>query len=121
MGARSPGGLETNPSGGGAPGGKLGEAIAKAFGSFDEFKEKFSAAAATLFGSGWAWLAKNADGSLEIIQTPNAGSPLKLDKTPLLTIDVWEHAYYIDYQNRRADYVAALWDLVDWDVVSARF
>jgi Fe-Mn family superoxide dismutase len=110
-----------SPNGGGAPKGDLASAIDKSFGSFDEFKEKFSAAAATLFGSGWAWLAKNADGSLEIIQTPNAGSPLKLDKTPLLTIDVWEHAYYIDYRNARPDFIKKFWEVANWDFAAKQF
>lgn len=108
------------PNGGGKPGGKLAEAIDAAFGSFDEFKQKFSTAAATLFGSGWAWLVKNADGSLAIVQESNAGNPLRNGLTPLLTCDVWEHAYYIDQQNKRPDYIASFWNLVDWDAVSSR-
>ncbi len=108
------------PNGGGVPTGKLLEAINKSFGSFDEFKQKFSTAAATLFGSGWAWLVKNNDGSLTIVQESNAGNPLRNGLTPLLTCDVWEHAYYIDQQNKRPDYISAFWNLVDWDAVSAR-
>jgi Fe-Mn family superoxide dismutase len=108
------------PNGGGVPEGKLADAINAAFGSFDEFKQKFSAAAATLFGSGWAWLVKNADGSLAIVQESNAGNPLRSGLTPLLTCDVWEHAYYIDQQNKRPDYIASFWNLVDWDAVSSR-
>lgn len=108
------------PNGGGKPSGKLAEAIDTAFGSFDEFKQKFSTAAATLFGSGWAWLVKNADGSLAIVQESNAGNPLRNGLTPLLTCDVWEHAYYIDQQNKRPDYIASFWNLVDWDAVSSR-
>lgn len=108
------------PNGGGIPEGKLADAINAAFGSFDEFKQKFSAAAATLFGSGWAWLVKNTDGSLAIVQESNAGNPLRNGLTPLLTCDVWEHAYYIDQQNKRPDYIASFWNLVDWDAVSSR-
>lgn len=109
------------PNAGGAPKGKLADAINAEFGSFESFKEKFSTAAATLFGAGWAWLVKNADGKLEIIQESNAGCPLRSGKTPLLTCDVWEHAYYLDKQNRRPDYIADFWKLVDWDAVAARF
>lgn len=109
------------PNGGGEPTGQLAEAINKSFGSFAEFKEKFTAAAATLFGAGWAWLVKNADGSLQIVQESNAGNPLKNGLTPLLTCDVWEHAYYIDYQNRRPDYVSGFWSIINWDKVSERF
>jgi superoxide dismutase, Fe-Mn family len=102
------------PHAGGEPSGELAAAITKSFGSFAQFKEKFSTAATTLFGSGWAWLVKNADGSLEIVQASNAGNPLKDGKKPLLTCDVWEHAYYIDYRNARAKYVEAFWNLVNW-------
>ena len=109
------------PNGGGLPSGKLADAINASFGSFDEFKQKFSTAAATLFGSGWAWLVKNQDGSLAIVQESNAGNPLRNGLTPLLTCDVWEHAYYIDQQNKRPDYIAAFWNLVDWDAVASRF
>ncbi len=108
------------PNGGGLPSGKLSDVINASFGSFEEFKQKFSAAAATLFGSGWAWLVKNNDGSLAIVQESNAGNPLRNGLTPLLTCDVWEHAYYIDQQNKRPDYIAAFWNLVDWDAVSGR-
>ena len=108
-------------NGGGVPTGALAEAINKAFGSFDAFKEKFSTASATLFGSGWAWLVKKADGSLDIIKESNAGNPLKNGLKPLLTCDVWEHAYYIDYQNRRPDYIASFWNLINWDKVAERF
>jgi len=107
-----------SPNGGGTPTGALAQAIDKAFGSFDEFKQKFATTAVTTFGSGWAWLVKNADGSLAIQSTSNAGTPLTEGKTPLLTCDVWEHAYYIDYRNRRPDYVGAFWNLVNWDYVS---
>jgi Fe-Mn family superoxide dismutase len=106
--------------GGGEPVGKLADAIKQSFGSFGEFKEKFSKASSTLFGSGWAWLVKNADGSLEVIQESNAGNPLKKGLTPILTCDVWEHAYYLDYQNRRPDYIESFWKLVDWEVVGKR-
>ena len=109
-----------SPKGGGEPVGKISDDIKKSFGSFGEFKEKFSKAAATLFGSGWAWLIKNADGSLEIIQESNAGNPLKKGLKPILTCDVWEHAYYLDYQNRRPDYIESFWKLVDWEVVGKR-
>lgn len=103
-----------------APQGRLAEAIDKAFGSFDEFKARMAAASVGLFGSGWAWLAQNAQGELVIVQCPNAGNPVTEGLVPLLAVDVWEHAYYIDYRNRRADHVAALWQIVDWDVVAAR-
>jgi Fe-Mn family superoxide dismutase len=108
------------PNGGGLPTGKLADAINQSFGSFEEFKQKFSTAAATLFGSGWAWLVKNNDGSLAIVQESNAGNPLRNGLTPLLTCDVWEHAYYIDQQNKRPDYISAFWNVVDWDAVSGR-
>jgi len=109
------------PNGGGEPTGELAEAINKSFGSFAEFKEKFTTAAATLFGAGWAWLVKNADGSLQIVQESNAGNPLKNGLKPLLTCDVWEHAYYIDFQNRRPDYISGFWAIINWDKVSERF
>lgn len=104
-----------SPQGGGEPTGAIKEAIDKNFGSFAEFQEKFTQAAATLFGSGWAWLVKNSDGSLSIEQTTNAETPLTKGQTPLLTCDVWEHAYYIDYRNARPDYIKAFWNLVNWD------
>ena len=110
-----------SPNGGGQPTGKLAEAINNQFGSFEVFKEKFTAAAATLFGSGWAWLVKNADGQLEITQERNAGNPLRQGKTPLLTCDVWEHAYYIDKKNARPAYLGEFWQLIDWKAVEARF
>ncbi|HNY07126.1 MAG TPA: Fe-Mn family superoxide dismutase [Bacteroidales bacterium] len=109
------------PNGGGEPSGKLAEAIVQKFGSFAEFKDKFSTAAATLFGSGWAWLVKTPEGKLEIVQESNAGNPLRNGHTPLLTCDVWEHAYYLDKQNRRPDYISDFWKLVDWDAVAKRF
>lgn len=102
------------------PQGRLAEAIDKAFGSFDEFKTKMAAASTGLFGSGWAWLAQNEKGELSIVQCPNGGNPVTMGLRPLLGVDVWEHAYYVDYRNRRADHVAALWQIVDWDVVASR-
>ena len=108
------------PGGGGEPTGKLGEAIAKAFGSFAAFKEQFTATAIGTFGSGWAWLVQRPDGSLALVSTPNAATPLTGADTPLLTCDVWEHAYYIDYRNARPKYVESFWNLVDWDAVAGR-
>lgn len=110
-----------SPDGGGEPDGDLRKAIDGQFGSFDKFKEDFVGAGVSLFGSGWVWLSKDNDGKLFITQTSNAGNPLTDGLTPLLTFDVWEHAYYLDYQNRRADALKALWDIVDWDVVSSRY
>ncbi len=106
-----------SPSGGGEPRGELAQAIVSSFGSYGEFKDKFSKAAEGRFGSGWAWLAGGADGSLEILSTSNADTPLRSGKTALLTCDVWEHAYYIDYRNARPDYVKAFWNLVNWEFV----
>jgi Fe-Mn family superoxide dismutase len=103
------------------PEGKLADAITKTFVSFDSFKEQFTKAAVTLFGSGWAWLVKNEDGNLQIIQESNAGNPMRKGLKPLLTCDVWEHAYYIDYRNRRPDYLKSFWEIIDWDIVSRRF
>lgn len=113
--------LSLTPKKGSVPGDKLAKAIDAAFGSLDDFKAEFNKAAITVFGSGWAWLVKDADGKLSIAKESNAGNPITRGLIPLLTFDVWEHAYYIDYQNRRADYVAALWDLVDWKIVSERY
>ncbi len=111
-----------SPSGGGAPTGDLAAAIDAAFGSFDAFKEKFAAAAGGQFGSGWAWLVKTADGGVSIVTTGNAETPLTDGSvTPLLTCDVWEHAYYLDYQNARPAYLGAWWNLVNWDFASANF
>lgn len=110
-----------SPKGGGKPTGDLAKAIDAKFGSFDEFKKQFSAAAVGTFGSGWAWLTKNADGSVAIESTSNAATPLTSDKKPLLTCDVWEHAYYVDYRNRRPDYVAAFWNLVNWEFAAKNF
>ncbi|MCX7826393.1 MAG: superoxide dismutase, partial [Verrucomicrobiae bacterium] len=107
------------PNAGGDPSGAIAAAITENFGSFALFKEKFTNAAVTLFGSGWAWLVKNPDGTLAIEQTSNAGTPLTAGKKPLLTCDVWEHAYYIDYRNNRAKYVESFWDLVNWKFVES--
>jgi Fe-Mn family superoxide dismutase len=110
-----------SPDGCREPKGLLKVAIESKFGSFEGFKETFSKAAATLFGSGWAWLVKTDDGQLEIIQSGNAGNPLREGKTPLLTCDVWEHAYYLDKQNARPKYIDDFWNILDWKVVSERF
>ena len=109
-----------SPNSGGTPDGKVLEAINNNFGSFDEFKDKFSKAAVTLFGSGWAWLVKKEDGKLDIVQTSNAGTPLTSTDTPLLTIDVWEHAYYIDYRNARPKFIEHFWELANWDNVAKK-
>lgn len=109
------------PNGQDAVSGDLAAAIDAAFGSFDEFKAQFANSAATNFGSGWTWLVKNADGSLAIVNTSNAGCPLTDGQTPLLTCDVWEHAYYIDFRNARPKYVETFWKLVNWDFVAANF
>ena len=108
-----------SPDGGGAPSGAVADTIDKAFGSFEEFKKQFAARAAGNFGSGWTWLVKNADGSVAIENTSNAGCPLTNGQTPLLTCDVWEHAYYIDYRNARPAYVEAWWSLVNWEFANA--
>lgn len=107
-----------SPNGGGQPAGQLAEAINSTFGSFDKFKEEFTKKAVTTFGSGWGWLVKNADGSLALASTSNAGTPMTSGQTALLTCDVWEHAYYIDYRNARPKYVEAFWNLVNWDFVA---
>lgn len=112
------------PNAGGAPTGVLADAINAAFGNFDEFKTKFAAAGATRFGSGWAWLIVGADGKLAITSTPNQDNPLmdvaEVKGTPILGLDVWEHAYYLNYQNRRPDYIAAFWNVVNWNEVAKR-
>ena len=108
------------PGKGGQPTGKIAEAIKSTFGGFDQFKEKFNAAATTRFGSGWAWLV-NAGGKLEIVSTANQDSPLMEGKFPVMGLDVWEHAYYLKYQNRRPEYITAWWNVVDWDAVEKRF
>ena len=107
-----------SPKGGGEPSGDLASAIADTFGSFEQFKEQFTKAAATLFGSGWAWLARKSDGSLSVEATSNAMTPVKEGKKALLTCDVWEHAYYIDYRNARPKYLEAFWNIVNWDAVA---
>ncbi|MEI3611699.1 superoxide dismutase [Pseudogracilibacillus sp. SO30301A] len=109
-----------SPSGGGAPSGELADKINNKFGSFDNFKEEFEKAAATRFGSGWAWLVVN-NGELEVTSTPNQDSPLMEGKTPILGLDVWEHAYYLKYQNRRPEYAKAFWDKVNWDEVTKNY
>jgi superoxide dismutase, Fe-Mn family len=113
--------LSLTPTKGSQPSEKLATAINAGWGSLDNFKAEFNKSAITVFGSGWAWLVKDGEGKLSIVKESNAGNPLTRGLIPLLTFDVWEHAYYIDYQNRRADYVAALWDLVDWKIVSDRY
>ena len=104
-----------------APTGKLGEAIIRDFGSFEAFKEEFQKAGATLFGSGWVWLSADKEGKLVITQEANAANPVQKGLKPLLTFDVWEHAYYLDYQNRRPDHLNALWQIIDWEVIEKRF
>jgi Fe-Mn family superoxide dismutase len=104
-----------------APTGKLAEAIDKQFGSYEAFKDEFQKKGATLFGSGWVWLSADADGNLFITQEANAANPVQKGLTPLLTFDVWEHAYYLDYQNRRPDHLAALWQIVDWNIIEKRY
>ena len=109
------------PNGGGAPTGKLAQAIDKDFGSFDGFKEKFSNAAATRFGSGWAWLVVKSDGSLDVYSTANQDSPLMSGDTPILGLDVWEHAYYLKYQNRRPEYIGNFYNVINWQAVADKF
>lgn len=109
-----------SPNGGGEPAGELAEAINSKFGGFEGFKEEFSKAATTRFGSGWAWLVVN-NGELEVTSTPNQDSPLMEGKTPILGLDVWEHAYYLNYQNRRPEYIGAFWNVVNWEEVSKRY
>lgn len=109
------------PNAGGEPSGALADAINAKWGSFDEFKKAFNACAAGTFGSGWAWLVKKADGSLDLVSTSNAATPLTSDATPLLTCDVWEHAYYIDYRNSRPNYLEGFWKVVNWATVAERF
>jgi Fe-Mn family superoxide dismutase len=109
-----------SPEGGGEPSGALLNAIKSDFGSFEDFKEKFSMASATLFGAGWAWLVKSDSGKLEIVQESNAGNPLRSGKEPIMTLDVWEHAYYIDKRNRRPAYIDDFWNLVDWETIGKR-
>ena len=113
-----------SPNGGGSPSGDLATAIDQAFGSLDEFKKKFAEAGATRFGSGWAWLTADASGKLQVFSTPNQDNPLmdiaEVKGTPILGMDVWEHAYYLKYQNKRPDYIAAFWNVVNWDAVADR-
>ncbi|AQV92988.1 Superoxide dismutase [Fe] [Cupriavidus laharis] len=109
------------PNGGGQPTGALADAINAKWGSFDKFKEEFTKTAVGTFGSGWAWLVKKADGSLDLVSTSNAATPLTTDAKPLLTCDVWEHAYYIDYRNARPKYVEAFWNVVNWDFAGKNF
>lgn len=110
-----------SPDGGGEPEGELREAINRDFGSFENFKKEFVDAGVKLFGSGWVWLSRDNDGKLFITQEGNAGNPITKGLTPILTFDVWEHAYYLDYQNRRADALNALWDIIDWPIVEGRY
>lgn len=110
-----------SPDGGGAPSGALASAINAKFGSFDAFKDKFSSTAAGQFGSGWGWLVVKADGSLDVYSTPNQDSPYMQGDTPILGVDVWEHAYYLNYQNRRGDYISAWWNVIDWDQVAENY
>lgn len=110
-----------SPNGGGAPAGELADAINAAFGSFDSFKEQFAKAAATRFGSGWAWLGFDENGKLHIGSTPNQDSPIMFGHKPILGLDVWEHAYYLHYQNRRPDYISAFWNVVNWDKVAENY
>jgi Fe-Mn family superoxide dismutase len=109
-----------SPDGGGEPSGDLASAIDEAFGSFDSFKEEFKNAGINRFGSGWAWLVSDG-GSLKVVSTPNQDSPVSAGQTPLLGVDVWEHAYYLKYQNKRPDYLDAFWNVVNWDEVARRF
>ncbi len=110
-----------SPAGGGKPSGALADAINSAFGSFDAFKDTFIKSGIGNFGSGWTWLVKNDDGSIEIVNTSNAANPMTDGKTPLLTIDVWEHAYYVDYRNARPRYLEEIWSIVNWDFVAANY
>jgi len=110
-----------SPNGGGAPTGDLAAAIDATFGSFDNFKAEYTKAAATNFGAGWTWLVKNTDGKLAIVSTSNAGTPMTAGQTALLTVDVWEHAYYVDYRNARPKYLEEIWNLFNWDFVAENF
>ncbi|GJM77238.1 superoxide dismutase [Mn] [Paenibacillus macerans] len=109
------------PGGGGAPSGAVASAIDSDLGGFDKFKEEFTKAAATRFGSGWAWLVVGKDGKLAVTSTPNQDNPLSEGQTPILGLDVWEHAYYLKYQNKRPDYIAAFWNIINWDEVNRRY
>ncbi|SDK99122.1 superoxide dismutase, Fe-Mn family [Modicisalibacter muralis] len=110
-----------SPNGGGEPSGALGEAISAKFGSFDKFKDEFNTKAAGNFGSGWTWLIKTDDGGVDIVNTDDADTPIAHGQTPLLTIDVWEHAYYIDYRNARPKYLEAVWNVINWDFVAQNY
>lgn len=110
-----------SPNGGGEPSGELAEAIKEKYGSFDKFKEKFSSTAASQFGSGWGWLCVDDSGKLKVISTANQDSPYMHGLTPILGVDVWEHAYYLHYQNRRPDYLSAIWDVINWDQVEENY
>ena len=110
-----------SPNGGGEPSGKLADAINNAFGTFENFKEEFTKTSVTTFGSGWGWLVKTADGKLELASSTGAGNPMTDGKTPLLTCDVWEHAYYVDYRNARPAYLKAFWELINWDYVATQY
>ncbi|MBB6275167.1 superoxide dismutase [Porphyromonas circumdentaria] len=113
--------LQFSPQGGGEPKGNLLQAIKRTYGTFEEFKEEFEKQALSLFGSGWAWLACNKEGSLEIIKEANAGNPVTKDLIPLLGIDVWEHAYYLDYENKRGEHLKKVWNIIDWKIIEARY
>lgn len=113
--------FQFSPDGQKEPGGELRKAIERDFGSFDEFRRKFEEAGASLFGSGWVWLSADSTGKLFITQGGNAGNPMEQGLKPIMTFDVWEHAYYLDYYNRRADYLHALWDIVDWAIIEMRY
>jgi Fe-Mn family superoxide dismutase len=113
--------LQFSPNGVRTPQGALADAISAQYGSFDAFKEEFTKSAATLFGAGWAWLVKNSAGKLEIVQESNAGNPLRAGKTPIMTCDVWEHAYYLDTQNKRPEYLKNFWEILDWNKIGERF
>ena len=113
--------LSFKPNGGGEPTGKLAEAINNQWGSFDNFKKEFNQAGTAVFGSGWVWLAKDSSGKLSIEKEPNAGNPVTKGLTPIMGFDVWEHAYYLDYQNRRAEHLEEIWKILDWDAIGARY
>jgi Fe-Mn family superoxide dismutase len=113
--------LQFSPNGVRTPQGALADAINAQYGSFDAFKEEFTKSAATLFGAGWAWLVKNSAGKLEIVQESNAGNPLRAGKTPIMTCDVWEHAYYLDTQNKRPEYLKNFWEILDWNKIGKNF
>lgn len=113
--------FQFSPEGQKEPGGELRKAIDRDFGSFDEFKRRFEEAGASLFGSGWVWLSSDTSGKLFITQGGNAGNPMTENLKPIMTFDVWEHAYYLDYQNRRAEYISRLWDIVDWAIIEMRY